>query len=403
MKKRTVRDLDITGRRVLLRVDLNVSLRAGAVVDDSRIRASLPTLRYLLDAGASVVACSHLGRPARRVQEQWRMQPVAQRLREVLEQPVQEAADCVGTAVETQAAALAAGSVLLLENLRFHPGEEANDPQFAASLAKLADAYVNDAFGVAHRAHASTEAVARLLPAAAGLLLERELEELNRVLDPAAGTRAVISGGAKISDKLALLQHIVEQVDILCVGGAMAHTFLLAQGVPVGSSLVETERVADARRILRSAEQHGCRVLLPVDAVVAHGAEAAPQARPVLLADEAVEEGWSIFDIGPRTIEEFEATLRAADVIVWNGPLGLFENPAYAGGTSAIARLLAGLAARTVICGGETVQAVRETGVADRMAHVSSGGGAALAFLEGRPLPGVAVLPDVVGPPEEPA
>ena len=391
---RSVRELDVRGKRVLLRVDFNVPLRDGAIADDSRIRAAIPTIEYLREQGAAVIACSHLGRPRGRREEALRLRPVAARLGELIGTAVETAPDCVGPMVEAQARALAPGQVLLLENLRFHPGEEANDAGFARGLAAAAEVFVNDAFGAAHRAHASTEGVARLLPAAAGLLLAREVEALSSVLQPEAGVRAMISGGAKISDKIGLLRNLVQQVDILCLGGAMAHTFLLAGGVGVGSSLVERDRVDEARAIAAAAEVAKCRLMLPVDGVIAQSADAPPRARPVTFAEEPVVEGWSIFDIGPQTVEQFGAALREAAVVVWNGPLGLFERPAYSGGTRAVAELVAALPARTVVCGGETAQAVREAGVADRIGHVSTGGGAALELLEGRTLPGLAALPE---------
>ena len=394
MAKRSIRDMEVHGKRALVRVDFNVPLRNGAVAEDTRIRAALPTMQYLLDRGAAVIACSHLGRPEGRVRDDLRLAPVAHRLEELLGRPVQMAGECVGPEVEGAAKALPPGAVLLLENLRFHAEEEANDPTFARQLARLADFYVNDAFGAAHRAHASTEGVAHLLPSGTGLLMERELDRLADVFRPEAGRRAVISGGAKVSDKLRLLQHLAPQVNVLCIGGAMAHTFLLAQGAPMGASLAEPDLIEDARVILKAAKQNGCEVLLPVDGVVAASLEAPPRARPVLFAEEGVPEGWMVLDIGPRTVEQFGEALRTADVVVWNGPLGRFENPAYAGGSTAIAHLLAELPAETIICGGETVQVVQEAGVAERMTHISTGGGAALELLEGRTLPGVAALPD---------
>ena len=394
MAKLTVRDVQVEGKRVLVRVDFNVPLKDGAVADDARIRAALPTLQYLIDHGATVIACSHLGRPKGEVREELRLTPVAVRLSELLGREVEMAGDSVGGAVEKRAGKLEPGEVLLLENLRFHAEEEANDRQFAWQLAQLADFFVNDAFGAAHRAHASTEGVAHFLQSVAGLLMANELERLGSVFDERAGTRAVLSGGAKISDKLALLRHLIERVDILCVGGAMAHTFLLARGIPVGDSLAEPDLVREARAILEAAEQRGCVLELPVDGVVAESLESAPRARPVTFAEEQLSEGWRILDIGPATVERFSSALRPADVIVWNGPMGLFERPAFAGGTTAVARVLADLSSNTIVCGGETAQAAQASGVADRMSHISTGGGAALELLEGRTLPGVAVLPD---------
>ena len=398
MKKKTVRDLDVRGRRVLVRADLNVPLRAGAVADDSRIRATLPTLQFLLENEATVVACSHLGRPQGRVRAELRLRPVAERLQELLRRPVRMASDSVGPDVKAAVKALEPGEVLLLENLRFHSGEEGNERRFARLLAQPVELYVNDAFGAAHRAHASTEAIAHLLPAAAGLLMEREIENLANVF-PANGRRrgqtvTVVSGGAKVSDKLGLLRALVQKANSLCIGSAMANTFLLAQGMAVGASLAEPSLVDEARALLSAAERAGCEVLLPVDGVIARGPEQPPRARPLVFAEESVPEGWQIFDVGPRTIERFRGALESADVVVWNGPLGLFEREAFAGGTRWLARALAGLEGKTIVCGGETLQAVAEAGVADRLTHVSTGGGAALELLEGRELPGLAVLPD---------
>jgi phosphoglycerate kinase len=401
VKKRSVRDLDIRGKRVLVRADFNVPLREGPsgqpdVADDTRILGALPTIQYLIDEGAIVIACSHMGRPEGHADAGLSLAPVAQRMGRLLSRPVQLAPDCVGAAATAAAAQLGAGQVLLLENLRFHSGEEANDPGFAAQLAALADLYVNDAFGAAHRAHASTEGVAHLLPSAAGLLMERELDALSSVFDEKAGKRAIVSGGAKVSSKLALLQSVVQHASVVCIGGAMANTFLLAQGTPVGTSLAEPEMADQATAIAAEAKRRGCALLLPVDAVIAESPDSDPRARPIDLSEGGVPDGWSIFDVGPRTIEHFAAALQNVDTVVWNGPLGMFERTPFAGGTRAIAEVIASLDARTIVAGGETVQAAREAGVADRMSHISTGGGAALELLEGRELPGVAVLPTVL-------
>ena len=396
MVKRTVRDLPLRGKRVLLRADFNVPLQGGAVADDTRIRAALPTIRYLLGEGAAVVVCAHLGRPRGYVRDELRLAPVAARLSELLSLTVTVAEDSVGASVEKRVRQLRPGDLLLLENLRFHPEEEANAPDFARQLAAFADCFVNDAFGAAHRAHASTEGVARYLDSAAGLLMAEELERLGSVFSAEVGTRAALIGGAKISDKLVLLRRLIERVDILCIGGAMAHTFLLARGLALGASLVEPDLVGEARTVLEAAASRGCILELPIDGVIGQGPDLTPRARPLIFAEEEVESGWQVLDIGPATVERFSEALRPADVIVWNGPLGLFEQPAFAGGTRALARTLAGLSATTVICGGETAQAVHEVGVAERIDHISTGGGAALELLEGRTLPGVAVLPDRV-------
>ena len=399
MTKRIVRDLPLQGKRVLLRADFNVPLRAGPdgtpeVANDTRIRGALPTVEYCIDQGASVVACSHLGRPKGKVDAALSLAPIAKHMGRLLSRPVQTVPDCVGPEVQSLVEALQPGQVLLLENLRFHAEEEANEAGFAARLAALADVYVNDAFGAAHRAHASTAGVAHLLPAAAGLLLARELEALGSVFADDAGIRAVVSGGAKVSTKLALLRSVVEHARVVCIGGAMANTFLLADGVDVADSLAEPEMVQQAREIRAAAAASGCELLLPLDAIVARNRDAPARARPIDLADEHVPAGHAILDVGPRTIEHFSAALARADTVVWNGPLGLFENPAFAGGTRALAQAIAALDARTIMAGGETAQAAIEAGVADRIDHISTGGAAALELLEGRELPGVAALPE---------
>ena len=405
--KRSLRDLDVGGKTVLLRADFNVPLngpingpRGGwRVADDSRIRAALPTIQHLFENGAAVIVCSHLGRPQGRMRKDLRLVPVAETLTGFLGRPVQTASDCVGRRVESLARKLQPGRLLLLENLRFHAEEEANDAAFARRLAKLADCYVNDAFGTAHRAHASVEAVAHQLPAAAGLLLEREIERLTNVFGDnskaGSGIVAVVSGGAKVSDKLGLLHSLVERAGVLCIGGAMANTFLLANGTAIGRSLAEPTMVEEARAIQAEADQHHCRLLLPLDAVIAQGPDQPPRARPLTFEEEPLPTGWSILDVGPRTIESFSAALADAGTIIWNGPLGLFEREAFAGGTRALARILADHSAETIVAGGETLAAVQQAGVADRMTHCSTGGTAALALLEGRLLPGIEALPDV--------
>lgn len=392
--KRTVRDLDVAGKRVLVRVDFNVPLQDGEVADDSRIRAALPTLRYLLEQGAALIVCSHLGRPGGRPDDKLRLAPVAKILGALLNVDVQMASNSVGVKVERLAAALSPGNVMLLENLRFHGKEVANDAGFAAQLAKLADVYVNDAFGCAHRAHASTEGVAHILPSAAGLLMEAEVGYLGSVFSASTGRVAVVSGGAKVSGKLGLLHALIEKADVACIGGAMANTFLLAQGVKVGASLAEPEMVDEARAILEEARQHGCEVVLPLDGVIAQGVDQPPRARPIVFQDEGVPDGWIIFDVGPRTVTRFLEALAGADLVVWNGPLGVFEREAFAGGTRALARALAGLDATTIVCGGETLQAVDSAGVSEKITHLSTGGAAALELLQGRTLPGLAALPD---------
>lgn len=394
MRKQTVRDIDVRDKRVLVRVDFNVPLgkSSGRVLDDTRIRAALPTINYLRTQGAKVILCSHLGRPNGTVVESLRLAPVAARLSELIGAPVATAPDCVGPEAEAAAAALAPGEMLLLENLRFHPEEEANDAAFAGKLAALADVYVNDAFGTAHRAHASTEGVAHHLPAVAGFLMEKEIDYLDRATKNPARPFAAIIGGAKISTKIGVLRNLLPRVDALLVGGGMAATFLKSQGLDVGDSLVEPDQLDEARRILDDAAARAVRLLLPEDAVIADRFEADADARTVSARD--VPAGWRILDIGPATVQAYQRALEGAKTIIWNGPLGVAEWPAFAHGSEALARYLAGLDATVIIGGGETVALVEQLGLAEKYAHVSTGGGASLEFLEGKELPGVAALRD---------
>jgi phosphoglycerate kinase len=388
--KRSIEQIDLAGRRVFLRADLNVPLEGGAVSDDTRLTAVLPTIRHALERGAAVVLASHLGRPQGGPDPRFSLKPVAERLASLLGRPVPLAPDCVGEPVERLARGLEPGEVLLLENLRFHPEEEANDDAFARRLAALGDVYVDDAFAAAHRAHASIAAITRhLQPAVAGLLMRRELEALGRILESPARPLAAVLGGAKVSDKIALVEHLLARVDALVIGGGMAFTFLRALGHGVGRSLVEPDRVETARAALETARRRGVQVALPVDAVVAAGLDS-PSGRAVAIRDiPAAQMG---LDIGPLTVERFAAVLRTAKTIVWNGPMGVFEKPAFATGTVALARAVADAPAFSVIGGGDTVAAVNQAGVADRIGYVSTAGGAFLEFLEGRPLPGVEAL-----------
>jgi len=396
MNKKTIREIDVAGKRVLVRVDFNVPLDAQQhITDDTRIVAALPTIRYLLDHGAAVILMSHLGRPDGKVVEQLRMAPVAQRLSELLGQPVQTATDCVGPEVEAQAKALKPGQVLLLENLRFHKQEEKNDPDFARQLASLGEIYVNDAFGTAHRAHASTEGVTHDLPGVAGFLMEKEINFLGSALQDPRRPFAAVVGGAKVSDKIMVLERLISMVDTLLIGGGMANTFLKAEGYEIGDSLVEQGKVDAARDLIIKARQHGIMFLLPSDVVVAD--RFAADAPHKVVASEQVEPGWRIMDIGPATVTDFRDALAKAQSIVWNGTLGVAEMPAFAKGTDAIIEILAertAAGATTIIGGGDSAAAVEHVGAADKMSHVSTGGGASLEFLEGRVLPGVAALQD---------
>ncbi len=390
--KRTVRDLRVEGARVLVRADLNVPLDGDAVADDTRIRASLPTIRYLSDGGASVLVCSHLGRPRGRRLPALSLAPVGECLAELLGRPVVFAEDCVGAPAEKVARTLAPGEVALLENLRFHAEEEANDRGFAASLAALASAYVNDAFGAAHRAHASTAGVAAFLPAVAGLLLEKEVRYLGALVDAPPHPFAAVVGGAKVSTKIAAIDHLLPKIDRLLVGGGMANTFLKASGVDTGASLVEVELLETARAILARARSLGVAVILPEDAVVAGRMVADAPAATVPVA--AILPSSMMLDIGPATLASFERALAGVAAAVWNGPMGVFEIEQFAQGSFGLARALAALDATTVVGGGETVAVVARAGLAGRFTHVSTGGGASLELLEGRELPGVAALLD---------
>jgi phosphoglycerate kinase len=396
MDKATVRDIDVRGKRALVRVDLNAPQdETGAITDDTRLRASLPTIQYLLDNGASVILMSHLGRPKGKVNPKYSLKPIAARLSELLGKPVPLAPDCVGPEVEAMARALQPGEVLLLENLRFHPEEEANDPGFAKQLAMLGEVYVNDAFGTAHRAHASTEGVAHDLPAVAGFLMEKELTFLGGALENPKRPFVAISGGAKVSDKIAVLDHLIEIADATLIGGGMANTFFKAQGLFVGDSLVEDDKLEDARRLMAKAEAAGKPFVLPVDFAV--GEKCAADAERTITTPDAVPEGWRILDVGPQTILAFGEALKDAQTVIWNGTLGVAEFPDFALGTNALIRLLVeltSLGVTTIVGGGDSAAAVEALGVADKLSHVSTGGGASLEFLEGRELPGVAALRD---------
>ncbi|MEX1171331.1 MAG: phosphoglycerate kinase [Chloroflexota bacterium] len=395
MDKLTIRDVDVAGKRVFMRVDFNVPLADGKVTDDSRIRAAIPTILALLKGGASVILASHLGRPGGKVSDSLRLRPVGIRLGELMRRNVPVTGDALGVGTEDAVKRLRPGEVLLLENLRFHAEEEKNDPAFAATLASYADIYVNDAFGTAHRAHASTVGIATLLPAYAGLLMEREIAALSGILEAPKRPFAAILGGAKVSDKIKVIDHLLTKVDMLVLGGGMANTFLLAQGHPIGKSLAEPDRVEDARRILATAEKNGVRVILPIDVIVAKEVTRGTEYKT--LPAEKIPASWHIVDLGKASQEQVMEALGEAKTVFWNGPLGVFEIPSFAHGTNAVARMLADAAemgATVVVGGGDSVAAITQQGLADKMTHISTGGGASLEFLEGRELPGVTVLLD---------
>jgi phosphoglycerate kinase len=395
MHKQTVRDVDVRGKKVFLRADLNVPLDDGRITDDTRIRASLPTIVYLLERGAAVILASHLGRPKGKVNDALRLKPVADRLSQLLGRPVRMTGDALGPGGQVAVDKLRPGDLLMLENLRFHAAEEENSRDFAEALAKFADIYVDDAFGSAHRAHASTEGITHFLPSVAGLLLEREVDALSRILEKPAKPFHTIIGGAKVSGKIEVLEALLSRCQAIHVGGGMANTFLVAKGHALGKSLVETEQLENAERIMVEARRKRVRFMLPTDAVVA--AQIHPRSQREVVPIGEVPKDWSVVDIGPDTVAAYTDHLAKAKTIFWNGPMGVFEIPAFADGTNAIARYVAGQTSKgvvTIVGGGDSVAAVEGLGLSAKMTHVSTGGGASLEFVEGKTLPGVEALLD---------
>ena len=387
--KKSVTDIDVKGKRVLVRVDFNVPIKDGKVGDDTRIQAALPTIKYLLDHNAAVILCSHLGRPKGEPKPEFSLRPVGDYLSGVLGQPVVFAEDCIGPVAEKAAAGLKPGQVLLLENTRFHAGETKNDPEMASQLASLADIYVNDAFGSAHRAHASTEGVAKHLPAVAGFLLEKEIKYLGQAISDPQRPFIAILGGAKVSDKIGVIRNLLKKSDQVLIGGGMANTFFKAQGYPVGDSLVEDEALDTARELL---QEGGNRLRLPVDVVIADRFD--NEAQKKTMAMGPVPDGWRILDIGPQTVSAYAKTLHDAKTVVWNGPMGVFEFPRFAEGTFGVAKAVAESKATSIVGGGDSVSAINKAGLSDQITHISTGGGASLEMLEGITLPGLAALQD---------
>jgi 3-phosphoglycerate kinase len=393
MQKKSIRDIDIRGKRVLMRVDFNVPLDDnGNITDDNRIRETLPTIEYALDKGAKLILMSHLGRPKGRATDAFRLTPVGKRLEEILKRPVKKLDECIGAEVEKAVAGMVSGDIILLENLRFHKEEEKNNPEFARKLSSLADIFVNDAFGTCHRAHASTEGVTHFLPSVAGLLVEKEIEYFEKINQAPERPFVLVLGGAKVSDKIPMIENMLSKADIILIGGAMAYTFLKQKEVKIGLSLYEQEVADTAKNILDKARSKGVELLLPIDHVEVDNIEAPQQIKTT--HDAAINEGFMGVDIGPKTIALFSDRLKKARTIVWNGPMGIFEKDQFSRGTKRIAEAIAGSLAVSVVGGGDSAAAAKKFGVKDRLTHISTGGGASLEYLEGKILPGIAALAD---------
>lgn len=394
LNKKTVKDLDVSGKKVLVRCDFNVPIKDGVITNDKRIVAALPTIQYLIQNNAKVILCSHLGRPKEAFEPEFSLSPVAKRLTELLNNNVKMAKDVIGEDAKTLANALKNGEVMLLENVRYHKEEKKNDPTFAKELASLAELYVNDAFGAAHRAHASTAGVTAYLPAACGLLIQKEIEIMGGALSSPKRPLVAILGGAKVSDKIGVIQNLLDKVDTLIIGGGMAYTFFKAQGLEVGTSICEDDKVELAKQLMQQAKEKGVNLLIPIDNKI--GDQFAENAATQIVATDSMPQNWMGMDIGPKTITLFCDALKGAGTVIWNGPMGVFEFAEFAAGTLAVAKAVADCGAITIIGGGDSVAAVVKLGYADKMTHISTGGGASLEFLEGKDLPGITSLNDKV-------
>lgn len=392
MNKKSIRDVELKGKRIFCRVDFNVPMQDGVITDDTRIRAAVPTIQYLVEQGAKVILASHFGRPKGAVVEEMRLTPAAAHLAGLLGKPVQKLDDSVGPEVEAAVAAMQDGDVILLENVRFHAGEEKNDAELAANFAKLADIFVNDAFGAAHRAHASTAGIANYIPAVAGLLMEKEIQFLGGALESPERPFTAIVGGAKVKDKIAVIENLLTKVNTLIIGGGMANTFIKAQGYSVGASLCEDDKLDLARTLMEQAKERDVQLLMPVDVVIAD--KFAQDANTQIVGIDAIPDGWMALDIGPKTLDIYRDAILPSKTVVWNGPMGVFEMEAFAKGTIGVAKAMEACEGTTIIGGGDSVAAVEKAGVADKMTHISTGGGASLEFMEGKELPGVSVLQD---------
>ncbi|WP_419877898.1 phosphoglycerate kinase [Brevibacillus centrosporus] len=392
MNKKSIRDVELAGKRVFCRVDFNVPMQDGIITDDTRIRAAVPTIQFLVEAGAKVILASHFGRPKGQVVEEMRLTPVAAHLSTLLGKDVKKLDDSIGAEVEAAVQQMEAGDVILLENVRFHAREEKNDPDIAKSFAALADLFVNDAFGTAHRAHASTAGIANYIPAVAGLLMEKEIRFMGGALSRPERPFTAIVGGAKVKDKIAVIENLLTKVDHLIIGGGMANTFLKAQGYGIGASLCEDDKLDLARTLMAQAKERNVSLLMPVDVVVADRFAADAEKQTVSI--DAIPDGWMALDIGPKTVEQYHKVIVDSKTVVWNGPMGVFEMDAFAQGTIGVAKAMSECSGTTIIGGGDSVAAVEKAGVAEQMTHISTGGGASLEFMEGKELPGVAVLAD---------